>query len=281
MSQTPEMQLVDLGFHLITPDRRLHPYISALWIFRRETPLQTIREEAMHPTGGFGLLFNLGDALLLDTVPLSTSVYLDGVNTRSRRLYFSGHIDLIGIRFREGGAYPFFGVPLVELQNEHHVLDALREPSLVRLHARLWETPSQAARVAMLEGWLLERLAVGLTRSAIIPESLARLRSQITGLREGDPRLTMPKLAETLAISQRQLEQLYRTQVGITPMEYARLQRVEMARLALKDQKQSNTRLAADLGYHDQAHFIRDFSAVIGLTPHAYMLRKHPKSNPD
>lgn len=31
--------------------------------------------------------------------------------------------------------------------------------------------------------------------------------------------------------------------------------------------------LAADLGYSDQAHFIRDFKALVGSTPLAYQLR--------
>jgi AraC-like DNA-binding protein len=30
------------------------------------------------------------------------------------------------------------------------------------------------------------------------------------------------------------------------------------------------SRLAADLGYFDQAHFIKDFKAIVGLTPAEY-----------
>jgi AraC-like DNA-binding protein len=91
---------------------------------------------------------------------------------------------------------------------------------------------------------------------------------------------SLPELAEDLAISQRQLEHLYRSQVGMTPTQYMRLQRVEIARLALTQGKQSNTRLAADLGYYDQAHFIHEFRSVMGITPHAYMVRKHQEAMP-
>jgi AraC-like DNA-binding protein len=38
---------------------------------------------------------------------------------------------------------------------------------------------------------------------------------------------------------------------------------------------QSTARLAAELGFYDQAHFIREFSAVIGMTPQAYAKRHH------
>jgi AraC-like DNA-binding protein len=85
------------------------------------------------------------------------------------------------------------------------------------------------------------------------------------------------ELAEDLGISQRKLEQLYRIQVGMTPLQYIHLKRIELARMALKQKKQSNTHLAADLGFYDQAHFIREFSSVIGITPYTYMMRKHPR----
>jgi AraC-like DNA-binding protein len=54
---------------------------------------------------------------------------------------------------------------------------------------------------------------------------------------------------------------------------------VERARLALKQMSgQTTTTLAADLGYYDQSHFIREFDAVIGMTPYAYMKRNHKQS---
>jgi transcriptional regulator GlxA family with amidase domain len=75
--------------------------------------------------------------------------------------------------------------------------------------------------------------------------------------------------------SQRQLERLYQNQVGISPKQYSQLLRVETARLVLGQMNKSSTaNLAAELGFYDQSHFIREFSAVIGLTPYAYMKRK-------
>jgi AraC-like DNA-binding protein len=63
-------------------------------------------------------------------------------------------------------------------------------------------------------------------------------------------------------------------QVGMSPKQYARLLRVETARLALKRMRApSTTYLAAELGFYDQAHFIREFSAVVGMTPYAYLKR--------
>ena len=185
---------------------------------------------------------------------------------------FRGRVDLLGISFHEGGAYPFLGLPLAELRDEITLLEALDQPGLLRLHARLYEAEALAVRINLIEEWLLGRLALGKERDVLIPTSLTMLRA-----RAGN--LPIPELARELAISQRQLERLYQNQVGMSPKQYARLLRVETARLALKRTAgQSTTQLATELGFYDQAHFIREFSAVIGMTPYAYLKRSHNQS---
>jgi AraC-like DNA-binding protein len=264
---TPETQLAYLGFQRLAPSAGLRPYIRPYWYFQRPTPLLAYKEEYMHPTGGFGLVFNLGDAVRLDGRLITAPVFLDGANTVSRQLGFWGKVDLMGIRFYEGGAYPFLGLPLRELQNEVAVLDALHPAHLLELQERLGEAASLPVRIELLEKWLLGRLSLSPERHALIPASLELLR-QTNG------RGSIPDLAQQLAISQRQLERLYQTQVGMSPKQYTQLLRVEAARLALKQlQGQTTTTLAAELGYYDQAHFIHEFGAVIGLTPTAYRKR--------
>jgi AraC-like DNA-binding protein len=267
MPQTPESQLAYLGFQLISPSELLRPYVRSYWYFRREIPLSAYHEEFMHPTGGFGLVFNFGDTLRLDAQPVVEPVFLDGVNTVSRKLGFLGQVELMGVRFYEGGAYPFLGVPLNELRNEMALLDTLEKPDLLTFQARLHEAKSLSARLNLLEEWLVGRLLRGKERNGIIPASL-------TMLRDTRGHRPIPELAQELAISQRQLERLYQSQVGMSPKQYAQLLRVETARLSLKQMNgQTTTTLAAALGYYDQSHFIHEFGAVIGLTPYAYMKR--------
>ena len=275
MSQPPEVQLAYLGFQLCSPQPALKPYVGSYWFFQRDSRLTTIHQEAMHPGGGFSLVFNLGDALELDGQQQQAPVFLDGANTISRRMGFFGHVQIAGIQFRTGGAYPFLDISLTELQNQTDALSALDYQSLLRLHAQLAEARTMMERIGLFDSWLLKRLASGTARSAIIPASLKRIDHSISQLREGYALPSISQLADDLGISQRQLEHLFRYQVGITPVQYVRLRRVEAARLALRQRKQSNTRLAVALGYYDQAHFIRDFRAVIGMTPYAYMIKKH------
>ena len=273
MQQTPESRLAYLGFQRITPSRLLRPYVQSYWFFRRENPLRDSYQEYMHPRGGFGIIFNAGDPLYLDAKAVPEPIFLDGANTVSRKVGFQGHVELIGIRFYEGGAYPFLGMPLDEFRNETSLPDALAGPALLRLYEHLLEAQSNTTRISLLEEWLAGRLVPGKARNLLVPASLKMLR-------ESQGRLSIPDLARELAISQRQLDRLYQSQVGISPKQYAQLLRIDTARLALKKMngpsEPSLARLAADLGFYDQSHFIREFSAVIGITPYAYL--KHNRS---
>jgi transcriptional regulator GlxA family with amidase domain len=121
----------------------------------------------------------------------------------------------------------------------------------------------------MLESWLLHQLSLGKEQHALIPASLSTLR-------EGAGNLRMSELAEKLSVSQRKLERLYQREVGMSPKQYAQLLRIETARLSLKRMSETTTaRLAVELGFYDQAHFIREFRAVTGMTPYAYLERHH------
>ena len=86
--------------------------------------------------------------------------------------------------------------------------------------------------------------------------------------------LSIASLAREIFISQRQLERLFKKQVGIPPKTYARLQQVSQARKVLK----INTGSLADVGYqtgfYDQSHFIREFKKVVGMTPAQYVALK-------
>jgi AraC-like DNA-binding protein len=272
MRTAHDPRLAALGFQLVRPRLELRPYIRAYWYLRRDTPLQTYTEQYMHPRGGIGLAFNLADPVYLGGQLVAEPVFFDGTTTVSRTMGFLGRLDLVGVSFRAGGAYPVIGVPLAEIRDGIGLLEALDIASVMQLHTQLFEERSTQARIQQIEAWLLRRLALGRALSALIPASLALLRSS-------GPVLPIPRLAEQLAVSQRQLERLYYAQVGMSPKQYAQLIRVERARLTLKrGQVQSTADLAVDLGFYDQSHFIRDFSAVVGMTPNAYSKRSRQQA---
>lgn len=273
MSDNVEQALSYLGWYLIEPAPVLRPYVKSYWVMQRANPLDYLREEYIHPGGGYGIVFNLGDDFHVDGVPVRERIFLDGSNTVTRRLGFKGKISAIGVRFEPGGAYPFFGVPLHELRNYLAVMDVLGHRLLQDLYEQIAEAKTTPLKIALLERWLLKQMGEWQAPPAIIPASFKVIRHQ-------GGQISMKQLADDLYISQRQLERLYKTQVGMTPVQYGRLLRVDRARslLKLKTYEQLSTaQIGAELGYYDQSHFIRDFKEIIGITPYQYLLYSQAK----
>lgn len=81
-------------------------------------------------------------------------------------------------------------------------------------------------------------------------------------------------IARRLDLTERHLERLFREQVGVAPKQLARIVRARSARDVIR--KSPGIELSAvayELGYSDQAHFTREFKAIIGLAPADYRRR--------
>ncbi len=80
--------------------------------------------------------------------------------------------------------------------------------------------------------------------------------------------------AAALGVGLRTLERLFARHVGVSPKWVIRRYRLREAAEQLRSTPGiALAGLAASLGYADQAHFARDFKAVIGLSPRAFAAR--------
>ena len=79
------------------------------------------------------------------------------------------------------------------------------------------------------------------------------------------------ELADTAATTPRQIERLFARGLGFPPKVVGRVLRFQGSlRRLMADPGVPLGDVAADAGYYDQAHFIRDFRAVAGRTPAQY-----------
>lgn len=81
--------------------------------------------------------------------------------------------------------------------------------------------------------------------------------------------VTLDELATAAGLSRFRLIRAFAAAVGLPPHAYHLQLRVERARQLLRDGL-SGAQAAADLGFVDQAHFIRHFKRVMRVTPGAY-----------
>jgi AraC-like DNA-binding protein len=87
--------------------------------------------------------------------------------------------------------------------------------------------------------------------------------------------LKVDNLIERFNYSKRTLQRLFRQYVGVSPKWIIQRYRLhEAAEQIASGQAENWPALAVDLGYFDQAHFIRDFKAIVGQSPAEYARRQ-------
>lgn len=78
-------------------------------------------------------------------------------------------------------------------------------------------------------------------------------------------------LAESLRTSPRTLQRLFARDVGISPKRLARIVRFQRVFAAWREDPDSLARVAAECGYFDHAHLVRDFRELAGLPPATFL----------
>lgn len=111
----------------------------------------------------------------------------------------------------------------------------------------------------------LHRYASGKT----VDETPEALAAAILRQTNGDARCAA--IAKQLNISERTLRRRFRDHLGCSPKTYARQLRLTAA--ALNAEQQAKPRwadIAIAAGFHDQAHLINEFQALVGVTPQEF-----------
>jgi AraC-like DNA-binding protein len=141
----------------------------------------------------------------------------------------------------------------------------LADADLVRrVREAIGDDPDDPARrqaaVAATEEALAARLPV---------DDEGRLVNAIVEYVEGDSGVQrVSQVCEKFAITERTLQRLTARRIGLSPKWLVQRRRLhEAAERLAGDDRPDLARVAADLGYADQAHFGRDFRRVTGLTP--------------
>lgn len=183
-----------------------------------------------------------------------TVVVANDVNRMPMRLF---------VEFKPCGAYRLLHMPQSLLTDRILPLGQWSPGVDRRLEQLLLSCPVLSQLAEGLDGLLLHLLdARSLTgaEQAVLPLLCAGQTS-------------VARLAQQAHYSQRQLSRLFLDCMGMGAKTYLRLCRINQILQQLPRSGLSLTRLAADAGYYDQSHFIRDFKSVCGLSPGAYLKR--------
>jgi len=184
---------------------------------------------------------------------------LSGLHDTYRIFRNSNNTGTCLVYFKEGGAAPFFRQPLHELFRESISLESfMLRSELLIVEEQLCEAKSDGKRVKIIEQFLIARMKP-FASDKLVLAALALIHKSKGNIR-------IKELAGELHTSQSPLEKRFRQMVGASPKKFASIVRLKHA-IQQYNPQDSLTSLGYEVGFYDQAHFIKEFKAFTGQTP--------------
>lgn len=266
-----------MGFIAITPAPALSYLVETIWDC--DVPAQPHALERIMPVAKAGLIINLAEnetrSYDPDTLQCRrhSAFTLDGPGDRCGVIDTAEQVAVMGVIFHPGAAAAFFRERFDRLANTCIDMEDFFGMEAGRLRERLLEAGDAQARLRTLHAWLLARAERAMPRSGVLTHAIALLDSTPEVQR-------IDRLAQDCGLSPRRMSALFNEHVGLAPKRYARLQRFHrVVGLAHRRRSIDWAGVAADCGFHDQPHLVREFRAFSGLTPTAYLSRQGPWRN--
>lgn len=193
-----------------------------------------------------------------------SSVLLVGPMQSAIEIVPGGAVDLRAVRFQPAGLHTLLGTPMHALTDVDADLGDVEATLRGKLCAAADGQPD-AVWIASVEHALLAQLHAGSRRrrttlAGFVASELERGAASIGSI------------ADDLQVGRRRLERAFRREIGLSPQHFARIRRLQsvVRRLEQGAPPRGWAYLAADTGYCDQSHLIREFRALAGTTPGRY-----------
>lgn len=196
---------------------------------------------------------------------------VSGLHTRPAEIRHRGRLAGIQLALTPRGARVLFGMPAAELSNVLTELEPVAPP-LADLPGRLADAVTWRERLALVETRLLEM-------AARAPDDAGRPEVSWALRRLAAP-ATVRAVADEVGLSRRHLGTLFLAEYGVTPKQYQRIARFHASSRTLSRQVRRGTpslaTLAAACGFADQAHLTREWTALAGCSPTAWLREEFP-----
>lgn len=241
----------------LLPQPALRPYVAHYTLCLGDrTAREPVPPLVLLPDASGCLVFTLQDGVLKGRMYGATTAAVtvrNDLKTCAMRFF---------VEFRPGGLRAFTPVPQWELADRVVPLEDLSSPLGAAVGACWEQAEDLDAFVSSLDR-RLGRLCAPEGCCSVLLRTLAQSGASAP----------MAALAETTGYSPRHLSRLLREGAGMGGKAFVRVLRVNEAARRLQAGAPDLARLAQDLGYYDQSHFIHDFKAVSGVPPSAYLDR--------
>ena len=230
----------------------LAPFVDYLWTVEWDVPAGTVHEQRILPNPAVHVSFEPELSRL--TGPSRKGAF---------RYRLTGAGRVVGVRFRPGGARPWLGGSVAQLADRELPVRALADVDADELRAAVRGARDAAAAAALVDAALVP----------LRPEPDPRVdrAERLVGRIAAEPAIRrVEHLAENLGTTVRSLQRFCAGWIGLGPKDLVRMARLHEAAGRAAEGPVDWAALAAELGYADQAHLVRDFTRVVGEPPARY-----------
>jgi AraC-like DNA-binding protein len=190
------------------------------------------------------------------------AVLVHGVVTRRFTVDLVGAGRVTAVKFRPGGFAAFTGV--LPGRNSVVALGAELGVAAPALLAEVARHDDDGDRAAVLDAALAPSAPEP-------PPAYLHLLALLDRMVEDRSLVRVEQVAALGPMSVRSLQRLFAGYVGVSPKAVLARYRLQDAAAAIDAGATDLAGLAASLGWFDQAHFSRDFRAVVGVPPSVYL----------
>jgi len=250
------------GYREYDPPASLARFAEALWIHRAPDELPP-GDGAMHrvlPDPALSLAFYCRRRS--DGVPIEPRLVVIGPKTRPHIFAFQIGHEIAAVRVKLE-----WSAPLLGLVPEDH---SNAEDDLARVSPHLAHTLLEPLAATRSAGEAAGRLAEAIAHRACgMPPRGPEMSSHALDLvRRTSGRVTVDRVADRMGVPLRTLRRQVRREAGISLREYARVTRfLHAVTLADRSTSPAWAAIAADTGFYDQSHLVRECRALSGLAP--------------
>ena len=256
-------QRVRLTRHPASP--ALAGLVDRFWAVRWDLPPGVVHRQQVLTHPGANISVGTADARPGDREAGPIEARLNGVARGLTTRTLVGQGWTLAAMTRPGGLGAFVAGSAADFTDRIVGLGQAVRVDEAALTEAITSEPDEAARVGVLAAALTQAVDPQRVQPARQVADLARLAESSRAIRR------LADLCAAAGLGQRTLQRMFLHYAGVSPTWVIRRYRLLEAAEAVRDGSAvSWVQVAADLGYADQAHLIRDFQAAIGLTPARY-----------
>ena len=234
------------------PAADLRSFIEHFWIVAWDLRGQDPYVQKTLPYPCVHLVFDAGRTAIFGVMRGAFEYRLEG----------AGHV--LGVRFRAGGFRGILGGAVATLTDRTIPLSSVYELDCDAAEASVLGAEGDAGMMQAVE-------AILRTRVPPLDETVGHVGAIVDRIGADRSINRVDELATQVGMGERALQRLFGDYVGVSPKWVIRRFRLHDAASRLAKAEDVNlTHLAQELGYSDQAHFTRDFKAIVGRSPSDY-----------